>query len=380
MADDDASVCPSDKGSESRKRNWEEEPRGLQTLVGEAQAQFLKAVPHLCPFRNGKFALHPATLQSDGVDYHLPQLGKWVEANPRPDYDTASPSTGLTVLTKFKPNAEKQKALFHLVQSGQLDNVSVLSEAVSEVKNYLAQLKRAWAGDLDAILKMVAFFQDFDSVSMMEDDGTFGGVDGPKQAMYFWISKAAEQDHPLSMAKYGTQVYGYTCGELDHMQKDEYQPLFAVAILNTAAQKHHVDMAALTMARMVLDGMFDGDGMPAYKDARRSAADLKRGALVQMERSLQAAISESLCPQKILSDQKRTKVRELLTKCQEALTIHRGGPGNLEDVVFYSYEFDASEEDFETPAIPVPCDKECDLKALDFYLGYSTYGESPCMD
>lgn len=378
MAEDGADVCLSDKRPDppSRKRNREEEenrvaPRVPQNLVGEAP--LLKAMPFLCLIRKGRFALYPATL-SDGQDYNLPQLAHWVDDNPRPDHDTASPSTGLTTSKEFKPNVAKQKALFHLVETGQFDDlhhVPALSEAVSEVKAHLAQLKRAWAGDLDAILQMVAFFEDFDSVYALTDDGTCGGIDGPKQAMYFWIRKAAEQHHGLCMAKYGTQVYENTTDTLDCMDEDDFRRLLQVAILNIAAQKNQVDSAALTMARMHLDGLFDGDGMPEDKHTRRSAADVSRPALVQMERSLQAAISESLCLQKILSDERRTKVRELLARVQKALEIQSGGEGNLEDVVFHSYEFEAKEDCFSSPAVRVPCDEEFDLKMFDFYLGRS---------
>jgi len=335
------------------------------------------AMAHICPLSK-ELAVFPVCAE-DGMTYDLGAFAKYCgdRANTLPSTDMAqgtrvkSPATGLPMSTHYFPCVDKQAAMIQLFRNGRFGHSS-LSGVTSKLKKYLDLRERAWSRDIDAIRELVEFLGAYNPVSGdLQTVGSCGAVDGVTKARNWWLRVGAEGNDKHCMARFGTELYAWIAST-DDMETEEEAPRLQQAIASIAGSAELVDEAALTMARMYLDGLFDEQdgGRPRLDHETHNLALLKKGVLKKAEKWLNKALHTSgIDKTKRIDDRMREDACGVLAKVRRALEMKDEGVAADKDPQWFS----SGDIDTSDGGANVPCDDESELHELNFYLGYDEH-------
>ena len=316
----------------------------------------------------------------DGMDYDLGALAEYcgdpansLPSSPAQGPRVKSPATGLPMSTNYVPAEAKQAAIIHLFRKGRFEMFFYRGHRVtSKLKKYLDLRERAWSRDIDAVRELVEFFGAYNpAAGNLEDDGSCGGVDGVIMARNWWLRVGAEANDKHCMARFGTELYGWITSTED-LKPEEEAPRLQQAIASIAGSAELVDEAALTMAKMYLDGLFDeqDDGRPRLVFDTQNIALLKKGVLRKAEMWLNKALhTPDIDKTKQINDRMRELACGVLAKVRRALAMKDEGVAADKDPQrVSSVDIDTSDG-----GISVPSDVESELHELNFYLGYDEH-------
>ena len=239
----------------------DEEAKRYRSAIDEMADELVCSITQELP-------VEPVTAE-DGRIYECDAIASWIETRQRGGQPLRSPVTNEAMGAKLVPSVQARNAIKRMVESGAITGAKADAwKARIECENKVVKLrKKAEAGDVVAMKNLWFSYRD-----------ALHGLKKDDPLSYFWFKKAAELDHPTSLAQCGhALLFGR-----DGVTKDTARGLLTIgyaaakgsaAACNLLAVCHKRGLAGLTADEHEISRWYSKMSVSPVRDVTETACE-----------------------------------------------------------------------------------------------------------